>query len=249
MNEPIWNKFLTDRDRLVFEQSGFATRIGFGKRPALIVIDVSIGFCGKVREPILESIKKWRFSCGEDAYDALSYIKRLRDTAHGKGIPVIYTTGCYRSDNWEIGIMGLKNSRSDEDVAGQASKPTADGNQIHPEIAPGPRDLVCYKQKPSAFFGTNLAAYLVLLGCDSLIVTGTTTSGCVRATAVDAASMNYRVAVVREACFDRSEASHAISLCDINAKYGDVVEAAEATAFLEGLQANLFELPAGQFET
>jgi nicotinamidase-related amidase len=79
-------------------------------------------------------------------------------------------------------------------------------------IAPGPREIVIKKQKPSGFFGTNLASYLTLLGCDSVIVVGTTTSGCVRATAVDAFSLNYRVTLAEEGCFDRSEASHAVSL-------------------------------------
>ena len=94
-------------------------------------------------------------------------------------------------------------------------------------IAPGPRDIVIKKQKPSGFFGTNLASYLTLLGCDSVIVVGTTTSGCVRATVVDAFSLNYRVILAEEGCFDRSEASHAVSLCDMHAKYADVVPTAE----------------------
>ena len=84
-------------------------------------------------------------------------------------------------------------------------------------IAPGPQDIVLKKQKPSGFFGTNLPSYLTLLGCDSVIVVGTTTSGCVRATVVDAFSLNYRVIVAEEGCFDRSEASHAVSLCDMHA--------------------------------
>src|SRR5690242_20184135 len=96
-------------------------------------------------------------------------------------------------------------------------------------IAPGPRDIVIKKQKPSGFFGTNLASYLTLLGCDSVIVVGTTTSGCVRATAVDAFSLNYRVILAEEGCFDRSEASHAVSLCDMHAKYADVVSTADGS--------------------
>ena len=83
------------------------------------------------------------------------------------------------------------------------------------------------KQKPSAFFGTPLQSYLNLLGADSLVVTGGTTSGCVRATVVDAFSANYRVAVVAEACFDRVQSSHALSLADMHAKYADVVSASE----------------------
>jgi maleamate amidohydrolase len=84
-----------------------------------------------------------------------------------------------------------------------------------------------------------------LLGCDSVVVTGTTTSGCVRATVLDAFSLNYRVALAEEGCFDRSEASHAINLCDMNAKYADVVKAAEVLSFFDGLPAGLFDLPKG----
>ena len=89
-----------------------------------------------------------------------------------------------------------------------------------------------YKQKPSGFFGTNMTSYLTLLGCDSVIVTGTTTSGCVRATVLDAFSLNYRIALAEEGCFDRSQASHAINLCDMNAKYADVVKTVGGAEFL-----------------
>ena len=101
------------------------------------------------------------------------------------------------------------------------------------------------KQKPSGFFGTNLASYLTLLSCDSVIVVGTTTSGCVRATVVDAFSLNYRVTLAEEGCFDRSEASHAVSLCDMRAKYADVLPTSEILSYFDQLPADLFDLPAG----
>ena len=120
-----------------------------------------------------------------------------------------------------------------------------DGNEIVAMIAPGPRDIVIKKQKPSGFFGTNLASYLTLFGCDSVIVVGTTTSGCVRATVVDAFSLNYRIVLAEEGCFDRSEASHAVSLCDLHAKYADVIPTAEILSYFNQLPANLFDLPTG----
>ena len=112
-------------------------------------------------------------------------------------------------------------------------------------ISPGPRDIVIYKQNPSGFFGTNLASYLTLLGCDSVIVVGTTTSGCVRASVVDAFSLNYRVILAEEGCFDRSEASHALSLCDMHAKYADVLPISEILDYIARLPADLFDLPSG----
>ena len=90
-----------------------------------------------------------------------------------------------------------------------------------------------------------MASYLTLLGCDSVIVVGTTTSGCVRATVVDAFSLNYRVTLAEEGCFDRSEASHGVSLCDMHAKYADVVSTAEILSYFNQLPADLFDLPAG----
>jgi maleamate amidohydrolase len=243
MSEPIWNKFLTERDKAVFAAGGFGACAGFGKRPALLVIDVNWAFCGERPEPILESIKRWRTSCGEDAWVALPFIKELIDKAHEKRLPVIYTTGDGRPDKWDRGGWAWKSSRAGE--TGGAVRPNIDGNEIVEPIAPAPQDIVIRKQKPSGFFGSNLASYLTLLGADSVIITGTTTSGCVRATVVDAFSLNYRVILAQEGCFDRSEASHAISLCDMHAKYADVIPTAEVLGYFDGLPAGLFDLPPG----
>ena len=243
MSEPIWNRFLTERDKAVFAAGGFGARAGFGKRPALLVIDVNWAFCGERPEPILQSIKRWRTSCGEDAWTALPYIKQLIDAARGKGLPVIYTTGEGRPDKWDRGGWGWKSSRNNEAGGGPGSN--LDGNEIVAMIAPGPRDIVIKKQKPSGFFGSNLASYLTLLSADSVVIVGTTTSGCVRATAVDAFSFNYRVILAEEGCFDRSEASHALSLCDMHAKYADVIATDEVLAYFDRLPADLFDLPSG----
>jgi nicotinamidase-related amidase len=165
MSEPIWNQFLTERDKAVFGTSGYGARQGFGKRPALLIIDVNYAFCDERPMPILESIKRWRNSCGEDAWVAMPYLKSLIGKAHAKGIPVIYTTVVRRADNWDNGSWSWKNNRSDED---RSSRPNTnvDGNEIVAEIAPSPQDIVIYKQKPSGFFGTNMTSYLTLLGCD-----------------------------------------------------------------------------------
>lgn len=241
--ERVWDKFLTPRDKAVFKAAGYGARGGFGKRPALLVIDVSWGFCGDRSEPILESIKRWRNSCGEESWAAIEQIRKLLDKAHTKAVPVIYTTGFGRDDGWDSGSWSWKNARTGDD---QLPRPVnRDPNEIVDAIAPSLQDVVVYKQKPSGFFGSNLASYLTLFGCDSVIVTGTTTSGCVRATVIDAFSLNYRVAVVEEGCFDRSEASHALSLCDMDAKYADVVSTAEVVTFLDGLANGMFTLPSG----
>ena len=245
MADRIWNDFLTERDKKVFEKSGFGSEAGFGERPALLVIDVSYNFCGDKREPILESIKRFHNSCGEYAWDALPHIRNLIDKCHEKTIPVIYTTGTVREDGWDAGGWAWKNSRTDEDVtAPKISGFNRDGNEIMDEIAPSPQDIVIYKHKPSAFYGTPLSGFLNDLGADSLMVTGTTTSGCVRASVIDAFSSNYRVAVVEEGCFDRSQASHAINLCDMHAKYADVITTGQAISYLDSLNVDM-NVPTG----
>ena len=244
MGERIWDKYLTERDRAVFAKSGFGATAGYGERPALLIIDVNYAFCGEKSEPILESIEGWRTSCGEDAWEAIPVIRNLIDACHTKGLPVIYTTGApRRPDLWNRGAWGFKNSRADEDLKPQ--RHNRDGNEIVDEIAPIANDIVVLKEKPSGFFSTPMMSYLTHLKADSLIVTGTTTSGCVRATVTDAFSNNFRVAVVEDGCFDRSQASHAVSLCDMHAKYADVVPAAETLPFIEGLSGALFDLPKG----
>jgi nicotinamidase-related amidase len=240
--ERIWDKFLTPRDRAVFAAAGYGARAGFGARPALLVIDVNYAFCGEVREPVLQSIKTWRQSAGEAAWDAVPVLQRLIGAARETGLPVIYTTSARRPDNWDAGSWSWKNSRSGEKPQG-TSRSEKSGDEILAEIAPVPRDIVIRKQKPSAFHATPLFDYLTLLGCDSLIVAGTATSGCVRATIVDGFSHNFRITLVEDACFDRSQASHAIALCDLNAKYADVVASDEVLAYMHGLAKGMFALP------
>lgn len=240
----VWEKFLTERDRAVVEAAGYGTLAGFGERPALLVVDVSYGFTGDRPEPILQSIERWNNSCGAESWDAIAVIDRLAKAFRQRRLPVIYTTGQGRADNWDAGGWSWKNSRTAEAAA---LPPDAPGyNEIVAEIAPQPQDVVVRKQKPSGFFGTNLLSYLTLLRCDSIVVAGCTTSGCVRATVIDAFSYNLRSTVVEDACFDRSEASHAITLFDLHAKYADVRPSGDVHDYVAGLPDDLFpNLPTG----
>jgi nicotinamidase-related amidase len=243
-NERIWDKYLTERDKQVFKTSGFGARGGFGKRPALLIIDVSYGFAGDKPEPILDSIKRWSNSCGAESWDAIAVIKELASGFRAKKLPVIYTTGVNRADGWDVGSWAWKNTRTSESLPTPTQN--IDANAIVSEIAPQAQDLVVLKQKPSGFFGSNLQSYLQLLGADSVVVTGTTTSGCVRATVIDAFSLNFRVAIAEDGCFDRSQASHAINLCDMHAKYADVMPGAEILDYIKTLPDDLFPgLPKG----
>jgi maleamate amidohydrolase len=230
MSKYPWDEFLTERDRAVFAAAGFSQRAGFGKRPAVIVVDVNYNFVGDKPAPILESIKEWSHSCGEEGWAGVHAIARILAAARPKGEPVIYTTGDLRDDRFDAGGWAWKNARTVDNIEKKQL-----GNAIVAEIAPQPQDLIIKKQKPSGFFGSPLMSFLTDLGVDSLIVTGTTTSGCVHATVVDAFSFNLRCSVVEEGCFDRGQASHAMALMNMNAKYADVIKLQEALSYLNGL--------------
>src|SRR5712691_453309 len=235
---PVWDSFLSERDRRIFGSAGYGRRAGFGQRPVVLVIDVNYNFVGDRPEPIEESVTRWRNSCGEEGWAAVESIRRLTEAARQQRIPVIYSTGMdLRSDNWDAGRWRDKNSRNSEDVTVHAEN----GNTIVPPIAPQPQDIVIRKYKPSVFFGSMLAGFLADLQADSIIACGGTTSGCVRATVIDGFSYNYRMSVVEECTFDRGQASHAINLFDMHQKYADVVSLEETLAFLCSLPAGLFD--------
>ena len=235
---PIWDAYLSERDRRIFGSAGYGKRAGFGQRPVVLVIDVNYNFVGDRPEPIEESVKRWRNSCGFEGWQAVSSIARLTEVARQQRIPVIYSTGMdLRPDNWDAGRWRDKNTRNAEDVTVHAEN----GNTIVPPIAPQPQDIVIRKYKPSVFFGSMLAGFLTDLQADSIIACGGTTSGCVRATVLDGFSLNYRMSVVEECTFDRGQASHAINLFDMQQKYADVVSLEETLAFLCSLPIGLFD--------
>ncbi|OVZ63919.1 hypothetical protein CDO46_09775 [Pigmentiphaga sp. NML030171] len=218
--------YLTPRDREIIELSGYGARMGFGACPALVIVDATYGFCGDRREPITDSVRRWPNSCGEASWDAIDRIRELLAAFRAQQRPVIYTRGAYRDDKWDMGSWLWKHARSRPQEA-PVSQSDRHHDEIVEEIAPQPSDLVIGKQKPSAFFSTPLQSYLTLLGADSLVVAGGSTSGCVRATVVDGFSANYRIAVAADACFDRLQSSHAMSLLDMHAKYADVLDTAD----------------------
>jgi len=232
----VWDQFLTENDKSTFAASGYGAHRGPGARPALLVIDVSYAFTGDTDEPLLDSIAKWHNSCGPTAWAAVPHIQALLAGARAKDLPVFYSTGFdAREDGFGRGLW--RNSRISDAVPPLGYGP----QEIVREVAPEERDVVLHKRAPSVFHGTSLASHLIALGIDTLVVAGTTTSGCVRATVVDAFSHNFNVSVAEEACFDRGEASHAMALFDLNAKYADVMPTADITSYFETLPDGLYD--------
>jgi nicotinamidase-related amidase len=232
-----WDDMLTVRDKEVFSISGYGKRAGFGQRPAVLVIDVNYNFVGDKPESILDSIKRFRNSCGAEGWEGVHRIAELLTECRKKHLPIFFTTGHDdRMNAVAFGRWQAKNSRSTEDMADTWEK----GNNIVEEIAPQARDIVVRKQKPSAFFGTPLMSMLNEVHADSVLVTGTTTSGCVRASVIDAFSYNLKVSVVEECVFDRGQASHKINLFDMAMKYADVISLEETVEYIRALPDNLF---------
>lgn len=194
-------------------------RVGFGRKAAVIVVDMTNAF---VLDDYPTGYSKTGIPCARA-------IKELLEHARAAGLPVIYTKGILFSHPEEDALRGRwidKTSPLPREVLEVA-------NQIYHEIVPVRGDIVIEKAKPSAFFGTQLVSILNYLGIDTLIVTGMVTSGCVRATVVDAFSYNYRVIVPEECVADRSQISHKVNLFDMDMKYADVMKLDDVIANIE----------------
>jgi maleamate amidohydrolase len=196
----------------------YSNRVGFGKSPALILVDFAQAYFDK--------------EC--DLYagveDALASALRVREAAHAAGIPVILTEVSYQQGGINGGRFFEKAKPLRAFVKGERTADFADG------LTPRPDEIIVTKQYPSAFFGTSLASTLTAGGIDSVILTGLTTSGCVRASCVDSMSYGFRTSVVREACGDRHPAPHEANLFDMNAKYADVISETEALDHLHAMR-------------
>ena len=227
----IWDDVLSGMDRQVYEQ--FRGTKELGKRPALVVVDVNYAFTGMQSEPILESMQSFITSCGEAAWQAMPKLQALIAGARQAGVPVVYTTGIDR----EVKGAGWANRARKSELLEPLNETDFEkrklGNTIVKEIEPLPAEVVLRKIGPSAFFGTPLITLLNEMDVDTLIVTGTTTSGCVRATVVDAACLDFYVGVVEECTFDRFEVSHKVSLMDMHAKYGSVISTDSALEYFK----------------
>lgn len=209
---------MSDDDLQANYARAYNTRVGFGLRPALILID----FCQGYFDPACE------LYAGVE--DAMASALRVREAARTAGLPVILTNVVYHPSGIDGGRFFEKAAPLRNFIKGSPM------GEFGPGLVPHEDELVVSKQYPSAFFGTSLASTLTAAGIDSVLLAGLTTSGCVRATCIDSMSHGFRTAVVAEACGDRHSAPHEANLFDMNAKYADVVSEAEALAFLQGLK-------------
>ncbi len=223
----IWDDILTPIDREVIRRGGYGKPRGLGDHPALVIIDPQYNYAG-TDKPILEQIEEWPSGVGESAWRAIDRLKPLISAFREKKRPILYTRQVQK--NMAFDGFAAKAVRSSSQYL-EGTK----GTSIVDEIAPQNGDLVIDKSYASAFYGTPLLSVLIKLKVDTLIVTGGTTSGCVRATCVDAISRNFDVAVVEDCVYDRISVSHKVALLDLWMKYCDVISRDEAIEYASRL--------------
>ena len=234
MDARVWDAYLSENDRLHVEKSGHRNR-GFGQRPALLMIDLYRWVFGDRPLPLEEAVKEWPGSCGMPAWNALPHIQTLLAKAREVGMPVVHVTGLPEQDSNVAGWASNPRKNDDGGRAGYMGGLAGRGASMYDiidEVAPVEGEAFLRKAAPSPFHGTPIVGHLTALGVDTLIVAGESTSGCVRASVVDACTYRYNVVVVEECVFDRHEAPHAINLFDMNQKYGDVISLAETTEWM-----------------
>lgn len=208
-----WDNIISEDEQRAYRAAGFGRPSGLGVRPALLIIDVQYRTVGTTPQPFWESIKEFPTSCGDVGWKAVGNIAKLLATFRERGWPVLYPHVAPKTST-DAGRLADK-------VPSIMTIP-AHGYDFVKEVAPQAGDVLLPKKHPSAFFGTALASHLIDLQADTLIVTGCTTSGCVRGSVVDAFSLNFRVFVPQDAVYDRSQVSHAVNLFDMSEKYADV---------------------------
>ncbi|WP_017754690.1 isochorismatase family protein [Calidifontibacillus oryziterrae] len=216
----VWEDALTEVDRIVIEKGGYGKKRGLGKKPLLVIIDIQHNYVGQDC-PIEDQLDEWPSGGGKNAWEAIRKIKILKEFADKHNIPTLYTRNVQKK-TINFDSFAVKTQRDNSKYIDGRPE-----TQIVDELKPNENDLVVDKSYASAFYGTPLISYLIKMGVDSLIIVGGSTSGCVRATAVDAVTRNFNVAVVEDCVYDRIELSHKAGLLDLWMKYCDVVRSDE----------------------
>ena len=222
-----WDGIISEEEQRAYHAAGFGRPSSIGQRPALLIIDVQYRTIGTSPKPFWESIKEYPTSCGEIGWNAMRKIAVLLAEFRRNKWPVLYPHVAPKNKATDSGRLAEK-------VPAIMDIPER-GYQFPPEIAPREGDVLLPKKHPSAFFATPLVSHLIDLGADTLVVTGCTTSGCVRGSVVDAFAYNFKVVVPHDAVYDRSATSHAVNLFDMASKYADVANTAEVMEMLRPL--------------
>ena len=235
----IWDSFLTDRDKKHLATVKNPPRIGFGKVPALLLIDNFKAVLGEERLPLEESIQRYPLSMGLEAWTAVEHQESLLRLARQLGILVIHTTqnGQANAPLEFYSALRLSPKHRAQTSVKSRINPTGQPDifDFVPQLKPIADEVVLLKTGPSAFYGTPLLSVLQQFHVDTLLVCGESTSGCVRASVVDAGTGCFRTIVVEEGVYDRHQSSHAMALFDMDQKYADVCSLNEVRTWLESM--------------
>ncbi len=233
MTERVWDRYLTEQDRRALAKAPKAPRDldAFCHRPALVLIDFFRGVFGDRPQELVEAMDTWPNSCGLAAWEAIPPTQRLLGACRDIGMPIIHTTGLV-NETVEGQHARPQPSTTTPDSGAERWIPAAVRYEIIPEVGPIAGETVINKISSSAFWGTPLIGHLIKNQVDTLIVCGESTSGCVRATVVDADQYQFNVIVVEDCTFDRHEATHAMNLFDMHRKFAEVRSLAEVLDLL-----------------
>jgi maleamate amidohydrolase len=232
----VWDQFLAAEDSATLKERPHQVW-GYGKRPALVLIDLYRWVFGDNRpSSVKDAMAEWPGTCGPQAWDAIPHLQRVLAASREAGIPIVHVTGL---DPSQSGVAGWSNTgkRESEDYVNDPSKADRLRRRfdIIDEVAPLPGEAVLRKAAPSGFFGTLLMSHLHANDVDGIILVGESTSGCVRATCVEGRSYRFKMTVVEECVFDRHKTAHAMNLFDMHQKYADVLGVDEVVTHLEKL--------------
>lgn len=223
-----WDGIITDEEKEIYRAAGFGKPSGMGSRPALLIIDVQYRTVGTKPAPFWEAVREFPTACGQVGWDAIHNIENILALFRQNGWPVLYPYVAPK-ESFDAGRLA--------DKVPSIMTISAKGYEFVPEVAPHKGDILLPKKHPSAFFGTPLASYLIDLRADTLVVTGCTTSGCVRGTVVDGFAYNFKVSIPHDCVYDRGATAHAVNLFDMSEKYADVMTTEECLAALRDLRA------------
>lgn len=203
----------------IYDRAGLRNRMGFGHKPALLIVDLQVGFTNQEKSPLAGNLD-----------NQIEAANRLIECARRRQVPIIFTVIAYEDENFRDGGLWILKAPTLKML-----KKGSGLDELDPRLKTSPEDMIIVKKFASAFFGTSLFSTLNFLDVDTLIIIGCTTSGCIRATVVDGLQYGFRVIVPMEAVGDRAFGPHEAALFDIDSKYGDVLHIEDVLNYLKNL--------------
>lgn len=219
----MWSQVVPSADADLYHRAGFGRSAGLGRRPALLIIDVQYRTVGHERVPIADAMLEYPTACGDRGWAAIDRLVPVISAARAAAVPLVFPHVAPKTATTAGGYKGKSPT---------LASASAEAYEFVAEAAPQEGDVLIAKDHPSGFFGTALTTHLIERGIDTVLIAGCTTSGCVRATAVDAFSLGFKVGIIADAVYDRTDFVHQASLFDMGSKYADLLSAEQVAAYL-----------------